>query len=283
MHGKERALAPVFHRVLGAEIVVPTLDTDTLGTFSGEVARPDALVETALLKADMLFEAMPDLDYALASEGSYGPIDRVPLAPGGVELLAFIDRKRGLRHVETLATHRTNWRLQRFAAADPARLLALRDMGFPEFGVFVVCSSDMSQPIKGLATVEAVIEAMDREARRSEDGLAVLYSDMRAHQNPLRMKVLRAVGWKLAKRLATLCPRCQAPGWGFIDSRRGLPCEACAEPTHWIDFEIDGCTVCGHAASRPRKDGRRTASLMSCRSCRIVEVPSAYRQPRCQP
>jgi hypothetical protein len=48
-HGKERALAPASRRVLGAEIVVPALDTDTLGTFSGEVARPDALVETALL------------------------------------------------------------------------------------------------------------------------------------------------------------------------------------------------------------------------------------------
>ena len=163
----------------------------------------------------MLFEAMPDLDCALASEGSYGPIDRVPLNPGGVELLAFVDRKRGIRHVETLPTHRTNWRLQRFAAGDPARLLALKDMGFPEFGVFVVCSSDMSQPIKGLATVEAVIEAMDREARRSDDGLAVLYSDMRAHKNPLRMKVLRAAGWKLAKRLATLCPKCHAPGLGL--------------------------------------------------------------------
>lgn len=268
MHEKERALAPAFRRVLGAEIVVPALDTDTLGTFSGEVPRPDALVETALLKAEMLFEAMPDLDCALASEGSYGPIERVPLNPGGVELLAFVDRKRGIRHVETLPTHRTNWRLQRFVVGDPERLVALKAIGFPAFGVFVVCSSDMSRPIKGLETVEAVIEAMDREASRSEDGLAVLYSDMRAHRNPLRMKVLRAAGWKLAKRLATLCPQCHAPGWGWIDSRRGLPCEVCAAPTHWIDFEIDGCTVCGHASSRPRKDGRRTASRLSCGVCR---------------
>lgn len=283
MHEKERALASPFRRVLGAELVVPALNTDTLGTFSGEVPRPDALVETALLKADMLFEAMPGLDCALASEGSYGPIDRVPLNPGGVELLAFVDRTRGIRHVETLPTHRTSWRLQRFAAGDPARLEALETMGFPAFGVFVVCSSDMSQPIKGLATVGAVIDAMDREARRSEDGLAVLYSDMRAHKNPLRMKVLRAAGWKLAKRLATLCPRCHAPGWGWIDSRRGLPCEACSQPTHWIDFEIDGCTVCDHAAARPRKDGRRTASRLSCHSCRTASVPPTYRQPRCQP
>jgi hypothetical protein len=267
MHAKERALAPPFRRVLGAELVVPELDTDTLGTFSGEVPRPDALVETALLKADMVFEAL-DVDCALASEGSYGPIERVPLNPGGVEILAFVDRKRGIRLVETLPTHRTTWRLQRFAAGDPERLLALKGMGFPECGVFVVCSSDMSRPIKGLSTVEAVIEAMDREARRSADGLAVLYSDMRAHKNPLRMKLLRAVGWKLAKRLEQLCPKCHAPGWGNIGSQRGLPCEGCGAPTHWIDFEIDGCNACGHAKARPRKDGRLTAPKAACPSCR---------------
>jgi hypothetical protein len=47
MHEKERALGPAFRRVLGADVVaVPELDTDALGTFSGEVPRPDALVET---------------------------------------------------------------------------------------------------------------------------------------------------------------------------------------------------------------------------------------------
>jgi hypothetical protein len=89
----------------------------------------------------MLFEPMPDLDSALASEGSYGPIERAPLAPGGVELLPFIDRTRGIRHVETLPTHRTSWRLQRFAAGDPERLAALHRMGFPQFGVFVGSST----------------------------------------------------------------------------------------------------------------------------------------------
>jgi len=267
MHEKERALAAPFRRVLGAEIVVPPLDTDTLGTFSGEVPRPDALVETALLKAELVFKSL-DVDCALASEGSYGPIGRVPLNPGGVEILAFIDRRRGVRLIETLSTHRTTWRLQRFEADDPERLLALKGMGFPEFGVFVGCNSDMDHPVKGLRTVDEVIAAMDREARRSDDGLAVLYSDMRAHRNPLRMKVLRALSWKLAKRLATLCPACEAPGYGHIDSRRGLPCEGCGQPTHWIDFEIDGCVACGHAAARPRKDGRRTASKLSCKACR---------------
>lgn len=267
MHEKEQALGPAFRRVLGAEVVpVPELDTDTLGTFSGEVPRPDALVETSLLKAELVFRTM-DVDCALASEGSYGPIDRAPLVSSGVEILAFIDRKRGIRLIDTFPTHHTSWRLGRFRAGDPARVQVLRAMGFPRYGVFVACSSDMDHPVKGLATEEEVIATMDREAERSTEGLAVLYSDMRAHRNPTRMKVLRAAGWKLAKRLQCLCPKCHAPGFGHIQSRRGLPCESCGAPTHWIDFEIDGCNVCGHAEARPRKDGRKVASRLSCRTC----------------
>ena len=268
MHAKERAIAPPFRRLLGAEVAVaPDLDTDLLGTFSGEVPRPDALVETSLLKAELVFRTL-DVDCALANEGSYGPIDRLPLNPSGVEIMAFIDRKRGIRLVETLATHRTNWRLLRFKAGDPAVPGAVKALGFPDYGVFVICSSDMSQPIKGLATLDEVVAAMDHEARRSADGYAVLIADMRAHRNPTRMKVLRALSWKLARRLATLCPKCHAPGFGPIGSRRGLPCESCGDATHYIHFEIDGCSACGYAAARPRKDGQRTAPKLSCRVCR---------------
>ncbi len=268
MHAKELAAGPPFRRVLGAEVVVASqLDTDSLGTFSGDVPRPDALVETCVLKAELAFRTM-DVDCAIASEGSYGPIDTVPLRPSGVEVMAFIDRKRGLRLVETLQTHRTNWRLLRYKAGDPRIPAAVKAIGFPRYGVFVLCSSDREHPVKsGLDTLEDVVAAMDRVARRSEDGLAVLIPDMRAHRNPTRMRVLRALSWKLAKRLERLCPACHAPGFGPIGNRRGLPCEHCGEPTHWLDFEIDGCSVCGHAEARPRKDGRRAAPRLSCLNC----------------
>jgi hypothetical protein len=268
IHSKERALAPPFRRLLGAEVVVaPDLNTDTLGTFSGEVPRPDALVETSLLKAELVFNTM-DVDCAIASEGSYGPIDRLPLNPGGMEIMAFVDRKRGLRMVETLTTHRTNWRLMKFEAGDPAVPQAVKSFGFPDYGVFVICGSDGSHPLKGLATLDEVVAAVDQEARRSSDGTALVIADMRAYRNPTRMKVLRALAWKLANRLKTLCPRCGTPGFGHLQSRRGLPCEACGAPTHWIDFEIDGCGACGHAVARARKDGRRTAPRLSCQACR---------------
>jgi len=269
IHGKDRAAAPPFRRLLGAQIVVaPEVDTDSLGTFSGEIERNAPLVETCLLKAEMAFQTLDGIDCALASEGSYGPIDRVPLNPSGVEIMVFLDRRRGVRVVETLGTHRTTWRLWRFKAGDPAVPKALKALRFPTHGVFVIASSDSNHPVKDLASVDAVVTAIDREARRSDDGEALLIADMRAHKNPTRMQVLRALSWKLARRLQCLCPKCRAPGFGPVESRRGLPCEGCGAPTHWIHFEVDGCSSCGHAVARPRKDGKRTAPRLSCVACR---------------
>ncbi len=268
IHAKELAIAPPFRRLLGAEVVVAHgLDTDALGTFSGEVPRPDALVETCVLKAELAFRSL-DVDCAIANEGSYGPIDRVPLVPSGIEIMAFIDRKRGLRIVETLGTHRTNWRLSRFKAGDPNVPVVVTAMGFPRYGVFVISSTDPSRPVKDLSNMDELVAAVNREASRSEEGLAIVIADMRANRNPMRMRVLRALSWKLAKRLQRLCPKCQTPGFGAIGARRGLPCECCGEPTHWVDFEIDACSACGHAEARPRKDGRKTAPKLSCKACR---------------
>ena len=85
--------------------------------------------------------------------------------------MAFVDRKRGIRIVETMSTHRTNWRLQRFKAGDPERLLALKGMGFPEFGVFVVLQQRHEPADQERArTVEEVVSAMDREAGAPRTG-----------------------------------------------------------------------------------------------------------------
>ena len=45
-HGKERAIAPVLKERLDLSIIVPEhLDTDALGTFTGEVDRPGDMTE----------------------------------------------------------------------------------------------------------------------------------------------------------------------------------------------------------------------------------------------
>ena len=270
IHSKELAIAAPFRRLLGAKIeVAPGVDTDSLGTFSGEIQRPASQVEVTDMKARMTFAAM-DVDCSVASEGSYGPIFKAPLHPGGVEILAFVDRRRGTRIIETLSTHRTNWRMLYFRAGEDERVAReMKALGFPGYGVFAMQNDDWGLTVdKTLETIEQVTAAVNRLAEASADGLCLVIPDMRAHRNLLRMKVIRATAWKLAARLAVLCPKCQAPGFGHVHSRRGLPCEDCKRPTHWIQNEIDGCSACGHAVARPRKDGRTTASKLTCRDCK---------------
>ena len=81
IHAKELAIAPPFRRLLAAEIVVaPAIDTDALGTFSGEIARPDALIETCAMKAELVFSTL-DVDCAVGAAPCL-----TPHAGGGYEI-----------------------------------------------------------------------------------------------------------------------------------------------------------------------------------------------------
>ncbi len=79
-HRKELALAPAFREHLQATLVVPNLDTDALGTFSGEVPREGTALETAPRKCRLGMQAA-DLPRGLASEGSLGPHPLIPFLP----------------------------------------------------------------------------------------------------------------------------------------------------------------------------------------------------------
>ncbi len=72
-HQKEQVLAPVFKKILGAEIWVPQdFDTDQFGTFSFEVPREFNAYETAVRKAKKAAEEC-GAGLVIASEGSFGP------------------------------------------------------------------------------------------------------------------------------------------------------------------------------------------------------------------
>lgn len=72
-HSKERAIARPLRFALGLDIAAtPDLDTDLLGTFSGEVPRVGTALEVCKRKA-RLGMAGTGLPFGLASEGSFGP------------------------------------------------------------------------------------------------------------------------------------------------------------------------------------------------------------------
>jgi ubiquinone/menaquinone biosynthesis C-methylase UbiE len=67
---------------------------------------------------------------------------------------------------------------------------------------------------KGLQTASALQAALDEACRASADGLALVETDMRAHLNPTRMAAIRALAFRLVRRIARACPACARPRLG---------------------------------------------------------------------
>lgn len=91
MHGKEQVIAPVLQESLGIEFVVPQqLNTDQLGTFSGEVERLLSPLEAARKKCLMAAE-LTGATLAIASEGSFGPHPAFYFLPADEEIVLLMD------------------------------------------------------------------------------------------------------------------------------------------------------------------------------------------------
>ncbi|BCL74708.1 hypothetical protein JHS3_04440 [Jeongeupia sp. HS-3] len=207
MHGKEAVLAPSL-ATLGFQVMLPLgYDTDTLGTFSGDVRRPGTAFEAALEKARRACDAT-GIARAVASEGSYRPCQTLFPGARNAELLAFVDRESGLEFVEYLTDLPTSF-VKRRVPADPgspeARAL-LAEMGWPAIKALVVPDDPGNgvQPewvFKGVGDEQALAHAFGVCAAHSQDGQVHLETDLRAHMNPTRMSSVALVGMRLIERL----------------------------------------------------------------------------------
>jgi hypothetical protein len=270
LHGKAEALAPAL-APLGFRLETIAVDTDALGTFAGDIARPGTAHEVVIEKARRGMAAS-GLKLGIATEGSFGPDPLLGFLPLHTELLAFVDDQHGQVIVLEHAGHDTNWVSKAIRPGDDlAPVLAA--IGLPTHAALVKPnrwsrSAGECMPVaKGLKDSATVAEAVARMAARSEDGHARIEADMRAHVNPTRLSALGRLGHQLAQRLATPCPRCSAPGFGRVGTHVGLPCELCGEATDLFRAEIHGCGVCGHREDRPRADGLTAADAGHCPEC----------------
>jgi hypothetical protein len=266
MHRKERAMGRPFRQALGVELVLPSnLDTDSLGTFTGERARPADAASTCRIKAEAGM-ASAGLPLGLASEGSFGPHPAVPLLAVGHEWMTFVDGPQGLVITEQLLCWRTNFSHCLVGPGeDPAAWL--QRVGFPTHAVIVRPSGPGGAVAKGLQSLEQLTTALQWAAAHSHDGRVLLETDMRAHLNPTRMASIRRLAFRLARRIRSRCPACSAPGWGWVDGIPGLPCRWCGEPTPLTRLELHGCGACGHQHPMPRRDGMVKADPGQCPHC----------------
>lgn len=259
-HGKEVAIGPALLQWAGLRLAVPPgIDTDQLGTFTGEVPRPASMVETVRRKAEMGMAAA-GLPLGLASEGSFGPHPMVPFLASSQELLLFKDAESGIEVIETLQSDETN-----FAALDvtpDADIDAfLARVMFPGHAVVVRAEGRISKGIRDRAALDRLI------TQGLAQGPVRIETDMRAHMNPTRMGEIAKLAERLARRIATPCPACGTPGFGALRSEAGLPCSECGAMTRLVRAVIHGCVKCGYEEQKPRPDGRSEANPAECELC----------------
>lgn len=181
-HGKERFVARPFGSAMGVTVrVAVDIDTDTLGTFTGEIARVGTPREVAISKARLGLLSTGE-KLGLASEGSFGPHPHIPWLALDQEMLAFVDLQLGIEVVESVVTDKTNF--------GHCRAWHVEDLGkfiqsslFPSHAL-IVRPNDGIKPgflFKGIVDNHALTSAVALCSSASDDWLALVETDMRAH------------------------------------------------------------------------------------------------------
>lgn len=267
MHDKEKVIAPVFLDLLDLKVIKAKIDTDQLGTFTGEVEREGTPLACARQKCELAMKESKVV-IGIASEGSFGPHPLIPFVACDHEILYFRDQERGFTLHQSLLSTKTNHYAEAFS--DTGRLQAFCDRAlFPSHGVIVRPNKSKNNGVifKGIQTHDALEEAFLKCCLLSDDGKSLVETDMRAHMNPTRMEVIRELADSFAKRLATPCPLCHTPGWGIVDRQKGLECKICGSETEMTKFEVFGCPKCSHTENRARPDGLTHADPQYCEWC----------------
>lgn len=264
-HKKEVVIAPILERELGVRCsVVSGLDTDRLGTFSGEVERQADPITTARKKCMMATELTP-CDLVLASEGSFGPHPHLCIVPADDEVLLLIDRTNDLEIVARELSTETNYAAAELKSLEELNRFAERAK-FPSHGLILrKAQDDFSSMVKGITSQVQLKEVFVGFVDRF--GSAYVETDMRGMHNPTRMKVIERTVHKLVDKAKSICPKCLTPGFEVAETRAGLPCEVCGFPTRGTLSFIYGCKRCSHKTEQKYPQGRFTEDPMYCDIC----------------
>jgi hypothetical protein len=261
-HDKLRFIKPAFDEYVGCELFEVNLDTDQLGTFSGEIERIAPPLETAIQKARLGMKET-GLLLGIASEGSVGPDSVVPFIHSNIERLVLVDDEKGIVITET---HRSfDITVATITAAPDQDLTSfLEKADFPNHALIVRPNTQIkSNCIKGITNYEQLMGAIDISSQLSPNGFVVIESDLRAMHSPSRQRNIEEVAKLLAMRVNLLCPNCQIPGWGRVGYEKGLNCSECElENPDAIRQEKLGCVKCDHVEL-----GKVIASVLDPAQC----------------
>ena len=264
-HAKEKVIAPIVEKELGIKCFVSLdLDTDLLGTFTGEIERKDDPITSARNKCFMAME-LTNCDLAIASEGSFGPHPSLFFIPADDEILVLIDKKNGLEIIVRELNTETNFNGSDIKTEEELLAFAA-NANFPSHGLILRKSKDeYGDIVKGINSVEQLSKVFIK--LMNDFGTAFVETDMRAMYNPTRMKIIESATQKLIKKINTLCPICNMPGFGITDAKEGLPCEICNFPTRSTLSYLYACQKCNYTKEEKYPKGKKIEDPMYCDYC----------------
>lgn len=264
MHGKDQVIAPVLESSIGVKCFTPSgFNTDTLGTFSGEIERMRDPVETVRTKCLLAME-LTGSDLGIASEGSFGPHPSIPFLNADDEWLIFMDRKHNIEILVRELSFETNYQGKEVSTGDALEDFLIK-VKFPQHAVMVRTLQQPLHWIKGIGSRECLMEAMN-QLQIGEDPFWI-ETDMRAMHNPTRMRVIEKLAHKLSKAILSTCPSCSMPGFVVTADTRGLPCALCGLPTPSVLSHIYTCQNCLFKQVMHFPFGKKLEDPMYCHHC----------------
>lgn len=264
-HGKEQVIAPVLGPPFSLTIHTTTaIDTDALGTFSGEIPRLLSPVEALRKKCDLGWEHM-GIDLVLASEGSFGPHPSLAFMPMDEEWMLLKDYRHGFELLHRYHSLDTNFERLVLERLDQVPEF-LERVGFPEHGLILMEPGVFqASPWKDLRDQKALMEVLEQVLARQ--GSAILETDMRAMRNPKRMRVIEALAKQLLTLMQSPCPQCQKPGFGRKERIPGLPCEQCGQATQGTLKYRWACPHCACTKEEIFPDKKEKEAAQFCDIC----------------
>jgi hypothetical protein len=264
-HQKEKVITPAFENALGVKcLTINNLDTDTLGTFSGEVERKFDPITTAKNKCLMAME-ISQCDLAIASEGSFGPHPSIYFIPANEEFLIFVDKKNKLEIIVKELSTDTNYNAATITSETELNLFA-KTACFPSHALILRKSkNDFSIIEKGIIDKNHLTATFNQIV--AANGSAYIETDMRAMYNPTRMKVIELATQKLIAKINSKCPQCNTPGFDITNVIAGLPCGLCNNSTRVTLAHKYSCIHCNFTKEEKYPEGKYTADPLYCDYC----------------
>ena len=237
LHGKEEVMSPVLWERLRVKIQhTQGYDTDSLGTFSGEIERMLTPIDCAKKKAELAC-SLTGNPIGLGSEGSF--------SPGPFGLLTFNEELVACVNVEEKwsvvgrSYQPCSVREQECRNAD--ELAAFISQTPLNQGLILKVQGNLS---KGLYGDSAIREQLDQWFGNATQWPLTICYDLRAHHCPERRERIAEATENLVERLLSGCPNCERPGFWPDEVRFGLPCQWCRTPTNEVKERIILCRNC---------------------------------------